>query len=256
MNNLYGLLDANTLWAQIVDYLLPRLLSVGFLIQVASIAGAALLALWLAPRAVALFRRLFVTPTAWPWLQALANVLASISVPGLWLILLGVFSEAGRSAGFNMTLARDGVSLLNAWVVIRLLAHVVRHPLWSSVIFFTAWTFAALDILGVLGQIESSLDSMAFMYGTVRISALNFVRALMVMGVLLWIAALVRGFVEKRIFHASSLTPSLQNILSELLKLALPAIAVIMALPVLGLDLTALTVFSGALALGVRRQHS
>jgi small-conductance mechanosensitive channel len=51
--------------------------------------------------------------------------------------------------------------------------------------------------------------------------------------------------------HAQSLTPSLQAILIQLLKIFLPVIAVLVVLPVMGVSLTALTVFGGALAVGL-----
>ena len=223
----YNFENLNQLWQNLIADLLPRLQSSAFLIQLAAIAGAALLAVWLAPRLIRLLQRLLISGISRPWVQGISNVLASISVPGLWMFFLWLSVETGRSVGLPMTLARDAVSLLVAWVVIRLLSHVVRHPLWSSVIFFAAWSIAALDILGVLGQLEASLAAMVFPYGNARISALNVVRALVVLGVLLWLAALLRGFIEKRIFHAASLTPSLQALAVQLLKLIFPALAIL-----------------------------
>jgi len=150
-----------------------------------------------------------------------------------------------------MSLAGSATALLMAWIGIRLLSYVVRSPVWSRIIFVTAWSLAALEILGLLDRIEASLADIGFTYGAARISALNVVRALIVLAVLLWLAALLRSFLERRISHVETLTPTLQVLLVQALKLVLPTLAVLVALPVLGINLTALTVFGGALAVGV-----
>jgi len=220
-----------------------------FLIQLATIAVTGLLAFWLgAPLKARLLG--FAQKAGWHVLAPPAEMLASVARSGLWLLLLWVGAEAGRSAKVPLILAADAVSLLAAWVMIKLFSHVVRNRLWSRVVFFMAWTLAALDILGVLGEVEGTLDRLAFPYGNARISALNIVRAIIVLGILLWGTGLVRRFFERRVMAAQSLTPSLQGLFIQLLKLGLPMIAVLIALPLVGINLTALTVFGGAFAVG------
>jgi small-conductance mechanosensitive channel len=229
---------------------LDRLQSADFILQLAVLSGTALAALVLAPFAMRLVKRLLISILSRDWVASICNVIESILIPGLWLFLWLIASSARRS-GFPVALLEAAISLLNAFVIIRLLSHVVRHRLWQRVIFVGAFTLAALDILGLLAQIEVSLAGIGFSYGNIRISALNIVRALFVLGVLLWLAALLRGFLERRIVRAQSLSPSLQALFVQLLQLLFPVLAVLAALPVLGIDLTALTIFGGALAVGI-----
>ena len=149
-----------------------------------------------------------------------------------------------------MSIAASASALLIAWIAIRLLSNVVRNPFWSHIIFVTAWTLAALQIVGLLDRIEASLQSVGFTYGDVQITALNIVRALVVLVVLLWVAAWLRGLLERRILLAQNLTPTLRVLFVQALRLALPGVAILVALPVLGINLTALTVLGGALAVG------
>ena len=230
---------------------LDQLQSPDFALQMALLAGTALAALVFAPFALRLIRRLLVSTTPRDWVVGVCHVLDSVLLPGLWLFLLWLVTESGRNSALPATLLEAVKSLLTAWVVIRLLSHVVRHRLWSRVIFIFVFTLAALDIVGVLGRIEASLASMSIAYGSIRISALNVVRALLVLAVLLWLLAMLRGFLERRIVRAQSLSPSLQALFVQLLKLIFPFLAVLAALPVLGVDLTALTIFGGALAVGI-----
>jgi small-conductance mechanosensitive channel len=220
-----------------------------FLVQLTAILVTGLVALWVGPF---LKRRLgAVAQKAGGHVLAVpAEMLASVARSGVWLLLLWIAAETGRSQSVPVVLIDDAVSLLAAWVVIKLLSHVVRNQLWSRVIFFTAWTLAALDILGILAEVELALDRLAVPYGNARISALNIVRAAIVLGVLLWFATLVQRFFERRIMLAHSLTPSLQGLIIQLLRLGLPTLAVLIALPLVGINLTTLTVFGGAFAVG------
>jgi small-conductance mechanosensitive channel len=220
-----------------------------FLVQLAVIVVAGLIAFWAGGF---LSRRLaaFAQHAGSHMLAGPAEMLASVSRSGLWLLLLRITAAWGRNAGMPMVLVNDAVSLLAAWVVIKLLSHVVRNVFWSRVIFFTAWTLAALDILGVLGEVEATLDGLGFSYGNTRISALSILRAAIVLGVLLWFATLVQRFLERRVMLSRSLTPSLQGLIIQLLNLGLPTLAVLIALPLVGINLTTLTVFGGAFAVG------
>src|SRR6266700_3450514 len=197
--------------------ILAHVFSLGFLLELAAIAASGLIAYWVAPRLVRFFK-LHISPMRqMPMVASVAAMATSVAVPALWLLFLWLAVEAATAGGLEMGFASSGVALLAAWVVIRLLSHVVRSPLWSRIIFVGAWSIAALQIFGLLGRIEASLSNVGINYGDVRISALNVVRALIV----------------------------------QALRLALPAIAVLIALPVLGINLTAITVFGGALAVGI-----
>src|SRR6266700_2292879 len=232
--------------------ILAHVFSLGFLLELAAIAASGLIAYWVAPRLVRFFK-LHISPMRqMPIVASMAAIVASVAVPALWLLFLWLAVEAAATAGgLEMGFASSGVALLAAWVVIRLLSHVVRSPLWSRIIFVGAWSIAALQIFGLLGRIEASLSNVGINYGDVRISALNVVRALIVLAVLLWLSGRLRGFLEWRIQLAESLTPTLRVLFVQALRLALPAIAVLIALPVLGINLTAITVFGGALAVGI-----
>jgi small-conductance mechanosensitive channel len=249
-----GTLDFERLAAagqSLIEVIRARAASPAFLLELLALAGTAILASWIAPRLMRFIRQQVTAARPRPVVSGVIEVVASVAMPILWLLFLRLAVEAGRAAGLEMSLAGSATALLVAWIGIRLLSHVVRSPAWSRIIFVTAWSLAALEILGLLDRIEMSLADIGFTYGAARISALNVVRALIVLAVLLWLAALLRSFLERRISHVETLTPTLQVLLVQVLKLVLPTLAVLVALPVLGINLTALTVFGGAVAVGV-----
>jgi small-conductance mechanosensitive channel len=77
------------------------------------------------------------------------------------------------------------------------------------------------------------------------------VKGFISLGLLLWVAASASRMLETRISRLQDLTPSIQVLLSKLLKITLLTLAVIIAMNSIGIDLTGLALFSGAIGLGI-----
>lgn len=141
--------------------------------------------------------------------------------------------------------------LLVAWVAIRLASCLLRYPLWSKLFAFVAWTIAALSITGLLDATTELLDSLAISIGEARVSALNVMQGLLSLVILLWLAGFLSRFLERHINKLPNLTPSVRVLLSKFSKLTLIALAILIGLDSIGIDLTALTIFGGAIGLGL-----
>ena len=186
-----------------------------------------------------------------PQLGRIGRALSPLALPILWLILLwlAVLVEAG--AGLPFQVMKPAVSLLTAWVVIRFIATLVRDPVWSRFVAIAVWVIAALSILGLLAPTMAILDSLAITMGGLRISALTVVKAVLSLALLLWIATLSGRVLERRVTAAANLTPSLKVLITNLLKIVLTILAIVIALRVVGIDLTAFAVLTGAIGVGI-----
>jgi small-conductance mechanosensitive channel len=191
-----------------------------------------------------------VLPALWLLFQWL-TLIAAQTVVGDNPALLGAVARHGRAATYSGGLIGLGVNLLAAWIVLRLASRLIRQTIWSNLIFALVWTVAALNVLGLLDPLIASLDQEALGFGKVRISAYTVLKGMVALAVLLWAASLSSRFVAERIRHIEELTPSIQVLISKLLQFVLIGIAVILALNVVGIDLTAFTVFGGAIGIGL-----
>jgi small-conductance mechanosensitive channel len=95
------------------------------------------------------------------------------------------------------------------------------------------------------------LDNLALTLGDLRISALTVIKGLASLAILLWLATLLSGAMERRISTLPNLTPSVRVLFSKLLKTVLITLAIVVALSTVGIDLTAFAVFSGAVGVGI-----
>ena len=177
--------------------------------------------------------------------------LASLIFPGLWLA--GLWSSIAVAAHFGWPhhLLRVGTNLLSAWIAIRLAVILVRDPVWSRAVAIVAYSVAALNILGLLDPMLALLDRLAVTLGSLRISLLTVLQGMLSLGVLLWAAMLLSGILQKHVERLPNLTPSVQVLFGKLLKTTLIMLAVVVSLTSVGIDLTAMAVFSGAVGVGI-----
>jgi small-conductance mechanosensitive channel len=232
-------------------WLFEQLLVPSTLVQLIIVGLAFLAARFVAPRLRAWIERQAKRRKLEERLKAGARALAPLALPVCWLTLqwLSVFIAA--AVDWPHALVRSTVSLLTAWVVIRLTASLVRDPVWSRAVAITVWTIAALNILGLQQPTIVVHDQLGVTLGGLRISALTVIKAKLAHAVLLWAATKAARLLENRIKSSPSLTPSVQVLFTKLLKIVLVTIAVVAALGSVGIDLTAFAVFSGAVGVGI-----
>ena len=135
--------------------------------------------------------------------------------------------------------------------MIRLLTRLISNDFWSRIVAFAAFGVATLNILGLLAPTIVWLDQLGFRLGETRVSALDLLRAIVELVLLLWLAVFVSRLLEARVQRAPSLTPSLRVLTSKLIRFSLIALALVVALTSTGIDLTAFALFTGALGVGI-----
>ncbi|NCF60673.1 MAG: mechanosensitive ion channel [Gammaproteobacteria bacterium] len=145
-----------------------------------------------------------------------------------------------------------GVMLLaGAWLLISVVSHAIRSRFVGRIFTVIVWVFVAASILGIVDDVATILDGVGFTVGAVRISVLSVLQMLVFVGGLLWIAVHAGDFFDRRVQKVEELTPSLRVLLGKIIRIALVVLAVMVAMQALSIDLTALTVLSGAVGVGI-----
>ncbi|WP_421862813.1 mechanosensitive ion channel family protein [Parvibaculum sp.] len=186
--------------------------------------------------------------------EPLAEPIARLPVliPALAAMLFVWFVYGLREPfGIEGELLRIAGNLLTAWVVIRFVTGFIRQPGWASFIATFVWLVAALALLGWLVPFYALLDAAAFTAGDFRISILGIVKSLVLFGAFLLIAGFLLKLADARMAHLEGVTPAARLLIFKILRIAVIAAAVVVALTTVGVDLTAIAVFSGALGVGL-----
>lgn len=234
-------------WGWLLDHVLTWPVAV----QAVIVLAAILLARILAPRLAGYIERLAAHPRVPHWLAPQIRAQASLCFAFVWLVVQWFAVIAATGAEWPHRLMESVVSLLTAWVVIRFASGFVRDPGWARTLAIIAWSVAALNLVGLLTPTISTLESMGFSLGDVRLSVLGIIKAGLVLMALLWLAGALSRVAEHRLDNSKSLSPSARVLLGKFIKVMLVVIAVLAALESIGIDLTALAVFGGAVGLGI-----
>ncbi|MCA8900147.1 MAG: mechanosensitive ion channel [Hyphomonas sp.] len=176
---------------------------------------------------------------------------ARIIWPVLTAIFLLILTPAFAEFSLENEILRVASSLLNAWIIVRLITFSIRDAFLSNALTLLAWSIAALYILRLLQPVTESLDSTFIELGDWRFSILRLLTSVFVATVALWIGGIAGDAAQAQLRGSKKLAPSIAGLLGQALKILFLLIAMLIALQVIGVNLTALTILSGTLGIGI-----
>ena len=176
--------------------------------------------------------RNLVEPLVFVALMAAAVAVADAALGASWLIRIAQ----------SLALVR----LLHA-VIMRF----ISHPVINSAARWIGLPIAAIYALGYFSQFTTGLDSIAFQAGNIRISVLALSKAALFGGILFWLGRTSSNAGQKVIRDQESVDVQTRELAAKALELLVFAVVGLLLLNILGLDLTTLAVFGGALGVGL-----
>ena len=169
---------------------------------------------------------------------------------------------AGRAAlghWHKTNLLTVAIPLFGALAGIRFAVYLLRltfaRALWldasERVIATLVWGALVLHLSGLLPEIVALLEGVQFAFGRQALSLWTLATvAFWVAGSLL-LALWAGSALEARVMRTQALDSSMRVVFARLSRAALLVAAVLVVLPLLGVDLTVLSVFGGALGVGL-----
>ena len=180
----------------------------------------------------------------------------------LWPVLMMIFGAAALFV-CNLTEFRAVwlhlLILAARWMIlIRVSVAVVHAALpqnkltdWlEKSVSMVLWVGFVLWLSGLDDKILAMLDGISFSVGSGKLSLLMILNGILWVGLLMIGASWLARFIGERL-EKSSLDNNLSMILSKIIKTVMMVLAVLIALPLVGIDLTVLSVFGGALGVGI-----
>ena len=190
----------------------------------------------------------------WPqFLQTVARLLLASLGSIIFVLIVAIMQAATVSLDLQgrFDLLHVAASLATAWVVIALVAGLIRNQFVYRLVAASAWTIAALSILGLLQPTMTTLDSFAIVIGGLRVTPLLVIKTSVLLMLTLWAANAASDFLDRRVQSSADLTPSIQVLIGKLIRLLLITFAILIALSTVGIDFSALALFSGAVGVGL-----
>lgn len=150
-------------------------------------------------------------------------------------------------------------TLLLGMAVIRLVVYAVRYIVAPGGLLKTLenslsgliWIVLALHLSGLLPQLFQVLEDVKFKIGKHPVDLLLVLQAISTIIITIFIALWISRLLENKLMRAEQLNVNLRVVMTKLLRIFLLFIAVLIALSAVGLDITLLSVFGGALGVGL-----
>ena len=175
------------------------------------------------------------------------------------LVLLVVARSTLEASHFDVALMDGAIRLVGAYIIVRtgvlLFAASLGAKSWISVwegrVALAIWLAIAAEYLGWLDPIIATLDSWGIAAGKSRITVWSVLKLLFILTGFMLVAAWISRWVERRLKKLSGVAPSTRIGIAKFANAFLIALSILMGLNAAGVDLTALTVLTGAVGLGL-----
>jgi small-conductance mechanosensitive channel len=182
-----------------------------------------------------------------------------IGFPLLMLLALLIGREAAELALHSAPLLDIAVPLLLSLVLVRSVAYALRYAFepreslkaWERSASWLIWGAFALHLTGLLPRIHAAMEALSFQSGSHRFSLWLLGQAAAVIVVALILALTLARLIERHLMNLTEMNLSLRMALAKAARTVLLILAVLVALPAVGIDLTVLSVLGGAIGVGI-----
>jgi small-conductance mechanosensitive channel len=206
--------------------------------------------------------RAWYVPRAEPEMKARTLLTEALAVSSPYLAGLAVIALARSTiaaASLDTALLDHAMRLATALIIIRLLVFAVRRSVspnnalkrFENKAALAIWLLVAAQMLGWLDYVVRTLDSVGLSTGKTRVTVWSVIAALFAVSVCVIASLWVARWIDRRVSKLDTLAPSTRIGIVKSAYAFFIGFGILLGLRASGVDLTALTVFSGAIGLGL-----
>lgn len=179
------------------------------------------------------------------------DVAGKLLFPVIAIILLRVLME------FSQYIVEDSWVMQGAFAIaILLFANSAINLLVKQPILFVAFRWIGMPIIffhfiGILDDVIKVLDAMAIHIGDIKLSVYGFLRLFIFGSLVFWLGRLSNRTGQEIIRKQESLDIKTKELFAKLYEIALIFVVILLLLKLMGINLTALAVFGGAVGVGL-----
>lgn len=159
----------------------------------------------------------------------------------------------------HVGLLRLAARMLLAMVIIRSLVYVLRYVFSPSawlhsferVIAWSVWVVVALHISGFLDPALQILEDVRFSVGKQKLNLLLLIQGGLTIVITMLVALWLSRMIELRLMASETINSNWRVIMVKLVRMMAIVIALLMSMAAVGIDVTMLSVFGGALGVGL-----
>ena len=159
----------------------------------------------------------------------------------------------------HVNLFRLAMPLLGSMVLVRAVVFVLRQAFpkatwlgtWERIIASLVWGWLALYITDLAPHVIDTLEGIVVPLGAQRINLWMILQGIVTVFLTVVVALWVAGVIEARLMRMEGVDSSLRIVGVRVAKALLTVAALVTSLTMVGIDMTAFSVFTGALGVGL-----
>jgi small-conductance mechanosensitive channel len=227
--------------------------SAEFYVQLAAVGVAVALAVLLSYVARNGIRTFRSVPQDGPWLNTRLVLyrLRALVLPLMVITLLGVAIIVTEVQTSETWLVRAVQGLAVIGLLLAIISQFIANRLARTLIMWIGVPIATLRVFGWLDDVTLYLDAIALTVGNIHISLFALFRTAIFGALLFWLGRISNSAGKQVIRNQPALTVATRELVSKLFEFSLFLVIAMLLLQVMGIDLTALAVFGGAVGIGL-----
>lgn len=221
-------------------------------IQLGLILGAYLVAKLIATSIISKTRWFREEPTndSRPGLLVLYR-LGHMIFPVLGILLLQIGAGLLPLSGDSEWLIHAAISIALIFVFLSFVDDFISNSLIARIMLMVGVPLLLLRAVGLLDDLIMVLDSMALQIGNIRLSMLGVSRAVIFGSFIFWLGRISSNTGQEMIRSQEKLDFRTREVAAKILEIAIFVVVFLLLLQVMGINLTALAVFGGAVGVGL-----
>lgn len=192
-------------------------------------------------------------PESGPWLplKKSVNRLGYFLPPLLIILFLGITVELSELAVQQSWFARLCQSLAIIFLFYSIIVRFITNPFLEFIFKWFIVPIAVLQVFGWLDNVTTYMDTLDLEVGNIRLSAYGLARAVVFGSILFWLGRLSNNAGQQIIRRQERLDAGTREVFAKLFQVFLFTFLFILLLQIMGINLTTLAVFGGALGVGL-----
>jgi len=188
----------------------------------------------------------------------LTDASSRLAFPLTAMLLVGAVRLALKPF-FHVNLLKLALPLLGSMALVRGVIFVLRQAFpkaawltaWERIIVALIWGWLALYITDLAPHVIEALEQVEFAFGKQKMDLWMIMHGAVTVFLTVVFALWIAGAIEAKLMRIESLDSSLRIVGIRVAKALLTVIAIVTSLSLVGIDMTALSVFTGALGVGL-----
>ena len=184
-------------------------------------------------------------------LRTKVYALRDLLFPTMAAIVFGAATALSSGIVGEAWLARAAQGAAFVFLAYSLADHFIKN---ATIILILKWVgvpIALLYMTGLLGDVTEHLNSVSFEIGNIRITLYAVLRTFLFGVILFWLGRLSNTTGQRVIRSQAALDAGTREVVAKLFEIGVFILIFLLLLNVMGIDLTALAVFGGALGVGL-----